>query len=415
LYGYFDESAEAVVQDLRRTDAAGNVGDIARMRAMVRCDLKKVHRRDDSFDMPRWLATEMGISSWKAARWLAAGYALDELPACTTAYERGDLSTDQFVELARLATRQTDEELLPWAMRTSPAAIRARADRERRAEDEDIKAADKWRSLTWEWDENNTNLSFWGSLPADHGAKLITAVERLANKMAVTPEDEGDPTDPATTQDARRADALVAMASAAIADDQVPDKATVVVHTDIDGLLDGDRNGILHGGLPLPPNAASMLACDSRVQTVVYGNEGDIFHIGSPSYVVPRWLRRQVEHRDEYRCTFPNCGRQGFTQVHHIVPWPKRPTELTNLTLLCHAHHRLVHIHGWHVILRQDGSTAWFRPDWSPYQPRPAPQGSAPIQALPERDNPLDCSPSEMYARGVTRADHQLESEESGS
>jgi hypothetical protein len=414
MFGYFDESAEAVVQDLHRADTAGNLQDIARMRAMVRCDLKKVHRRDDSFDMPRWLATELGISSWKAARWLAAGHALDELPLSKTAFERGELSTDQFVELARFATSATERDLLSWAMRSSPAAIRARADRERRAESEDVKAADKWRSLTWEWDEDNTRLDLWASLPADHGAKFVTAVDRLANQMAVTPEDEGDDTDPASTQDARRADALVAMASALMASDRSADKATVVVHADIEGILDGDRNGVLHGGLPLPANAASMLACDSRVQTVVHDGQGAIFHIGSPSYVVPSWLRRQVEHRDEYRCTFPGCGRRGFTQVHHIVPWPKGPTELTNLTLLCSAHHRLIHIYGWHVILRQDGSTAWFKPDWSAYRPRPAPRSPGTIPPRTERDNPLDCDPSEMYARGVT-ADHQLESEESGS
>jgi hypothetical protein len=370
----FDSTAEAVVRELHEANAACNATDIARMRAIVRCDLKRVYRRDDSFDMARWAAIELGISSWKAARFLKAGYALDELPLLAAAYEAGDLSTDQFVELARFATRATEKGLLPWATRTSPAAIRARADRELRASDEETKQADRWRSLTWEWDEGNTRLSLWGSLPADHGAKFMKAVDRLAARMPVTPEDEGTEDDPATTQEARRADALVAMASASIADDQSADRATVVVHTDLDGLLEGDRNGILHGGLPLPPRAASMVACDSRVQTVIYGGDGEIFHVGSPSYVVPKWLRRQVEHRDDYRCTFPNCGRRDFTDAHHIVPWPQGGTELANLTLLCHSHHRLVHIHGWHIRLA-NGVTRWFRPDWSPYEPRPAPAG----------------------------------------
>lgn len=75
---------------------------------------------------------------------------------------------------------------------------------------------------------------------------------------------------------------------------------------------------------------------------MLHDSDGGTFGIGSPSYVVPRWLRREVERRDGFRCTFATCGRQGFTQVHHIVPWPDGPTELTNLTLLCHAHHRLI-------------------------------------------------------------------------
>lgn len=367
LYGYFDETAEAVVQDLHSVHAAGNAVDIARMRSYVRCDRKRVYRRDDSFDMAQWLSIEVGISRWKAARWLKAGQMLDELPVLRDAYERGELSTDKFVELARFATRATEGALLPWAKRTSPAGIRARADQELRAAAEDTRNADRWRSLVWEWDEGNTRLTYWGSMPADHGAKFIAAVERQARKMPVSPEGEVD------DADARRADALVAMASTAISNDQSADRATVVIHTDIDGILDEDQNGILHGGLPIPPEATAMLSCDSRVQTVVHDENGGIFHIGSPSYVVPKWLRRQVEHRDGYRCTFPNCGRRAFTQVHHVVPWPKGRTELSNLALLCDQHHRLIHIHGWHVRMNDNQTTTWFRPDWTPYEPRPAP------------------------------------------
>ena len=414
MLSHLDETAVEVIAELHETNRAANARDIARMRAIVRCDRKRVYRRDDSFDMAQWLAIELGISSWKARRLLAAGYALDVLPLSAAAYERGDLSTDQFVELARFAAAETEKRLLPWARRTSPAGIRARADRELRASDEDAKQADRWRSLTWEWDDGNTRLSLWGSLPADQGAKFIRAVDRLAKKMPVTPEDDGNAADPATTREARRADALVAMASASIATDQDADRATLVVHTDIEGLLAGDRNGILHGGLPLPPGATSIVGCDSRVQTVLHDEEGGIFHVGSPSYVVPKWLRRQVEHRDDYRCTFPNCGRQGFTEVHHLVPWPVGPTRLSNLTLLCHSHHRLVHIHGWHVDLRKDGTTAWFRPDWSPYEPRPAPRASRPPNDAVDPTEPLERQAVEMYARGVTRADHQLGYEESG-
>lgn len=381
MYGYFDETAEMVVKELHVADAGANAGDIRRMRAIVRCDLKRVYRRDDSFDMAQWLATELGVSQWKANRWLAAGYALDELPLMAAAYERGELSTDKFLELARFATRATEEDLLPWAIRTSPAGIRARANQELRAAEDETRQADKWRSLTWEWDEDSTRLSLWGSLPADQGARFVKGVERLANKLAVTPEDDPDPAENVET---RRADALVAMASASIANDQSTDRATIVVHTDIEGLLEKDRNGILHGGLPLPPQAASMLGCDSRVQTVVHDEHGDILHVGSPTYIVPKWLRRQVEHRDDYRCTFPNCGRRAFTEVHHIVPWPQGLTELSNLVLLCNAHHRLVHIHGWHIRLAKNGSTDWFRPDWTPYSPRPQPNDG---KALPSQSS----------------------------
>ena len=370
MYGYFDSSAETVVRELHEANAACNAMDIARMRAIVRCDLKRVYRRDDSFDMAKWLAVELGISSWKASRLMTAAYALDELPLSAAAYERGELSTDQFVELARLATRASEGKLLAWAKRSSPAAIRARADRERRIEPDETKEAVRSRSLEWEWDQDGSRLALWGSLPTDDGARFIAAVERQARRMPLPQETEGE----TATQDARRADALVAMASAWIASDPVPDKATIVVHTDVDGILDGDKNGVLHGGLPLPPEATELLACDSKVQTVLHDDDGGMFHISSPSYVVPARIRRQVEHRDDYRCTFPGCGTKAFTDVHHIVPWPKGPSQPSNLVVVCRTHHRLVHVFGWHVKLKPEGATEWFKPDWTPYEPRPAPK-----------------------------------------
>ena len=366
---WHDATAEVVIEELHRVEAVGNAQDIARMKTYVACDRRRVYRRDDCVDAAQWLSLEVGMSPWKARRWLRAGYALEELSVLRVAYERGELSTDKFVELARFAKPANEAGLLAWAKRTSPSGIRARADQELRADAEEVRDADRWRSLDWDWDETHTRLSLWGSLPADHGARFVAAVERMANKMPKTPEDfEGD-----SSLEARRADALVALASASIADDQSADRATVVVHTTVDGVLDNDKNGVLSGGLPIPPEAAAMLSCDSRVQTVLHDENDEIFHVGSPSYVTPKWLRRQVEHRDGYGCTFPNCGRRGFTDVHHIVPWPRGTTELSNLTLICNTHHRLIHVHGWHVRMTHNGTTQWFRPDWKPYEPRPAP------------------------------------------
>lgn len=394
----YGDTAEAMIEDLHTVEAGGNAQDIARMRAYVGCDRRRLYRRDDCFDAAQWLSIELGISRWKAARWLNAGYKLDELPVLRRAYELGELSTDKFVELARFATNENESDLLAWAKRTSPAGIRARADRELKAAAEEVRSAERDRSLGWEWDEDRTRLALWGSLPADQGAKLVKAVDRLAAKLPVSPEDE-------PTKDSKRADALVAMASASIANDQSADRATLVVHADVDTILDKDKNGVLAGGLPLPPEATAMLSCDARVQTVLRDEEGGIFHIASPSYVVPKWIRRQVEHRDNYRCTFTNCGSQAFTEVHHIEPWPRGRTEPGNLTVLCHTHHRLVHVHGWHVQLATDGTTRWFRPDRTPYLPGPPAGGQAPHP--PHGD--------EEYALGVYPRDHQLEAEGSGS
>lgn len=359
-------STRQALQKLADSNRAVNEAQIELFRWIVECDLRRVYRDDGCDDMARWVSLQLGISMWKARRWLTAAYALDELPLTTETFASGELSLDKLVELTRFATRADEQALLRWATRVSAAAIRDRADRERRASQEELEQVERSRSLTWWWQEESSMLSLQASLPADQGLKLTAAIDRLADRLADAPDED----DPVGALDARRADALVAMASAAIAGDGDADRATVVVHAEVDALVGGDRSAVAHGGKPLHPKLTEMLTCDSRLQLVLHGPGGRIEGIGSPAHITPRWIRRQVEHRDAFRCTFPNCDRQGFTQVHHIVPWPRGRTEPDNLVLLCPHHHRLIHVFGWHVSLTRDGISQWFRRDWTPYQPR---------------------------------------------
>ena len=164
----------------------------------------------------------------------------------------------------------------------------------------------------------------------------------------------------------------MALASATIASDHDADRATVVIHAPLASLLAGDVNGVIAGGPAIPPEVVQRIACDCRLQTVLHG-KGGVVGIGKTARNIPRWLRRAVEYRDGHRCTFPGCGAKRFVEVHHIVPWPHGPTDLANLMCACSFHHDLLHQHGWHARLGADGTPQWFRPDWTPYQPRPAP------------------------------------------
>jgi hypothetical protein len=164
----------------------------------------------------------------------------------------------------------------------------------------------------------------------------------------------------------------VALASATIASDHDPDRATVVVHAPLSALTGAGDNGTLAGGPALPAEVVQRLACDCRLQTVLHGQDG-IVGIGMTSRNIPRWLRCAVEYRDGHRCTFPGCGAKRFVEVYHLVAWPQGPTDLGNLMCVCSFHHDLLHQHGWHAALGAAGTPRWFRPDWTPYQPRPAP------------------------------------------
>jgi hypothetical protein len=323
----------------------------------------------DCRDMAHWLSINLGMSNYKAQRWVDAAEALERLPAISDALETGVLSLDKVVELARFATPEDEVKLVSWARTRSVTAIKARGDELRTVELDEATQAHSERKLQWWWDDYD-RLGLWAVLPAEEGAAVIKAIERIVDSLPDSPTD-GEATDPI---DARRADALVAMAKAALAEDSDPDRATTLVHVDLDALVGRSGNALIAGGPPIHPEVASRLICDGRIQTVLHDAAGAVVGIGHASRVVPHHIRRLVEHRDGYRCTFPNCGAKRFTEAHHIVPWEfGGPTDLDNLVLICSFHHKLVHEHGWMVSLKPDGTTEWRGPDRTTYIPGPAP------------------------------------------
>ncbi|MGH2747022.1 MAG: DUF222 domain-containing protein [Actinomycetota bacterium] len=362
-----------LLEGFDRSSAVVGAAQRRHLAFIVACDAARVWADDDCRDIAHWVALRDGISTWKAQRMVAAGYALKSLPAICRALEDGVLSLDKVVELTRFATPYDEDDLIAWASRVAPAAIREKADAARRLSDEELRQ-NRWRELRWWWEDDGSRMSLWGSLPADKGAVVAKALDRLAEHIPELPDDVPSWTeDGPSTIDARRADALVAMASATIAADPDPDRATLVVHAELSALIGDGPSGVIAGGPAIPPQMVQRLACDCRLQAVLHGQEGGIVSIGTTARNIPPWLRRQVEHRDGYRCTFPGCGAKRFVEVHHIVPWPKGPTEIGNLLCACSFHHDLLHLHGWHAGLGVDGAARWFRPDWTPYEPRPAP------------------------------------------
>jgi hypothetical protein len=172
----------------------------------------------------------------------------------------------------------------------------------------------------------------------------------------------------------RRADALVALASARLAGDTDLDRATVVIHADVDALASDDRSCAIEGGGVVHASTARRLACTARVQAQLEDTSGTPVRLGRMRREPSAWMVRQLRHRDG-GCTFPGCGRRGFTQGHHIVWWEGGGrTDLDNLVLVCSFHHRLVHEHGWSIERdRITGTVDWLRSDGTRYRAGPAP------------------------------------------
>lgn len=338
------------------------------LRLIAEADRRRIWRDSGARDMAHWLAMHLGISEWKARRWVGAARALEGLPALDRALSSGDLGIDKVVELARFATPESEGRLIRWARGVSCGCIRRKGDLAVRRSIEEARDADRTRFLHWWYSDDGRRFGLEAELPAAQRAVVAKALDRLVEEVPVMPgEEEG------CYVDARRADALVALASTRLAADPDPDRATVVVHTSLEALVEADRNCEVEGGGVIHPETARRLACHSRIQAILEDEGGNPVRLGRLVREPPAWMMRQLKYRDR-ECRFPGCGARRFLHAHHVVFWEDGgTTDFDKLLLICAFHHRLVHEYGWRVGRDPDGTARWSRPDGSPYHPGPGP------------------------------------------
>ena len=360
----FDELTAAMDRAHQRVSSAHR--DLLALIAEV--DRREAWQDSGARDTPHWLSMRYGLSTWKADRWIIAAHALEGLPRLSDALATGALGIDKVVELARFATPEREADLIRWGREVSCATIRRRGDAAARASVEEVVEVERTRSLSWWYFDEGSRFGLEAELPAAQGAIVARALERLAETIPVMPDEEEG-----CFADARRADALVALASARIAGDPDPDRATVVVHAQVDATTGELRGGELEDGPALHRESVERLLCNARSQAVIEDRSGNVLGLGRVTREPSAAMVRQVRYRDN-GCRFPGCGTQRFTEAHHIVWWSRGGrTDLDNLLLICSFHHRLVHEHGWSIERDSSGEVTWRRHDGARYRAGPSP------------------------------------------
>ena len=349
---------------------AGGKVDRERLRRIAEVDRIELYRTEGARNTAEYVSAVCHISKWKARRLIEAAYAIDHLPHISAALEAGSLSLDKTVELTRFATPNTEKKLLRWARKVTVGCIRQRADEALARPKEDLEAAHQNRELKFSWADHG--LYFEGFMPAEQGAAFVESVDRVAHELSEDPDAlpalfEGQE---APSMDQRRLDSLVLLITSGANDAAAT--PTVVVHVPADVLAGADGNGVVDNGPVLDGELVRMLACDARIQAVLDDPEGHPLGVGNEQRTPPRWLRRAVLKRDGHTCTFPGCGMKRFLHLHHIVPWPKGPTDYWNLATVCPVHHALIHKMGWTVLI-EDGEVTWLQPRGRRYEPGPVP------------------------------------------
>jgi hypothetical protein len=341
--------------------------------SIAEADRRELWRDEGAHDMAHWLWMRYGVSDWKARRWITAAHALESLPRIAKDFIEGSIGVDKVVELCRFATPETEGDLLPWAERVSAGVIRARGDQEARRSLADGRNTERARTLRWWHEDEGRAWRLEATLPSAQGSVVAKAIERLAEQLPVMPGEDRAP-----CAEERRADALVALASARIASDPDPDRATVVVHVPIEALSPGAQGAspepgcALEDGGVIHAETARRLACTARLETVIE-DRARVVGLGRTSREPSPQMMRALRHRDG-GCRFPGCGSRRFTHAHHIVWWAGGGrTDLDNLLLVCSFHHKLVHEHGWAVRQEAGDAVAWLRPGGARYHAGPSP------------------------------------------
>lgn len=355
-----------------------------------------------------WLSWRCSLSLRAAREHVRVAGRLRDLPLIHAEFAAGRLSYSKVRALTRVATPESQEDLLYLATHATAAQLDVLVRTYQRVSRAQADEAHAWRHFAWHW-EDDGSLSFSGRLPADEGALLLAALEQARERVYAERGMEDIPLRPAQRGEdggsaeprkhVERARVANAEALAALAEDAMrggtafpgspAERRQVVVHVDLADLGAADapdgaaaEEGVARGrchlrdGPGIAPATARRLACDASV-VALYERDGEPLSVGRRTRSIPASMRRALEARDG-GCRFPGCSHTRYVDAHHIRHWADGgETALDNLILLCRGHHRLLHEGGFTVRGHPGGELEFERPDRWPIAAAPAAPGGA--------------------------------------
>jgi Domain of unknown function (DUF222)/HNH endonuclease len=280
------------------------------------------------------------------------------------------------------APTATPVETLQVAEREMVTAARVLAPRELRRLGKQVRdrldpdgpepAEDRASEAETLWLERRGRGVVFGGFLAGENAELFETLVFAGAKPHRTVDGQRDP----RGWGKRQADALTAILSAAAGTGAaVPGHGDIKPHVTVTvalaDLTAGTGTGLLAHGATLSAGAIRRLACDANVIPLVLGGNSEPLDVGTEERFVNRALRRALNARDK-GCVL--CGAPAaMCDAHHLIHWVDGgKTCVTNLVLLCKAHHRAVHRGHW-TITMHNGQPQITRPDWTIQGKNPMP------------------------------------------
>jgi hypothetical protein len=382
-----------------------NLIDLARARArldaaeaatIAEFDRRGCYIADGALNAKAWLAHQTGVARAIAGARVVLARRLLRMPAMVEALAAGRVTEGHARALGRCLTPRTIEEFA--------------RDETLLVQNAEVLEADDFDIVISRWLQLNDSdgpdpgsdrpshlrvspmlggrSRLDGELDLEDSAELLAELQTIYDELWRA-DRAADATDPLKTRSyaERNAAALVEMARRSSAagdrDDEPgagsathrsrprPRRAQLIVVTDLDALA-GDLAGsaALEDGTLLPQSILQRWACDSSLGRVVMSGRSIPIDVGTITYTVSDGQRRALIARDR-GCIIAGCKRKArWCEAHHVVPWPRGPTNLDNLVLLCNRHHR--HIHAGIITVARDPGTGARSDNTRPRQRPPS-------------------------------------------
>ncbi|RIK15160.1 MAG: HNH endonuclease [Acidobacteria bacterium] len=332
--------------------------------------------------LAHWLSWRAGMSLRTARDHVRVARSLRQLPRTAAAFARGELSYSKVRAICRVATGETEPELVDIA-RNAPAAhverlvagLRKLAGEERKDErrheapepkpgEPPLPTDPPPQELQWRWDEDSGDLVVWGRFGPADGRRLLAALTRAELERVRTTEHEGEdeaaapdqppaePVDRTAPPPQQAGPALFALAEVGLSVQEAPALAPaaelIYIHqqqrTGGQGCSAEQSAVSADDGPVLDDGTAGEVRCGADSRCVLRDARGAVLRFGRRRRAFSAAQLRALRLRDRC-CQTPGCGRARFLHAHHVVYWSRGGrTDLDNAVLLCSACHRAVHL-----------------------------------------------------------------------
>jgi hypothetical protein len=325
-----------------------------------------------------WLSWRVGWTPGTGREHVRVARALGTLPLIDAALASGQLSYSKVRAITRVATPETEAQLLEDALHSTAAQLELVCRKLGVVQRLNARSVEELRAqrTVSRWTRDDGMVVIQAVLPPDEAALVYAAIEREAAQLmtdrpgADEPERAGDVsagTCGGVKATFDRADGLVAMSHAVLRGD-APERSPVEVVLTIprsalvtapapdevggEGLARESEVGTFADGSCVSAETARRLACDCGTVELHEDTEGRSLSVGRRQRTIPAAIARALARRDA-TCRFPGCTNRRFLDGHHLVHWiDGGETALDNLARLCGRHHRFVHEHGYRVEWR---------------------------------------------------------------